>query len=241
MLRRILISITLLIWAGIAFSYTAVLKNGKKIEGVLVGEDENQIWVKDSEGVTITIRKSILDLELSKESNSESIPETIAPVKEGVSQDKSLAEIAREAKRTGNSRVFRNEDLKNLPEITVLGTRYAARTSAERDQDEEVEKAWKEVALEIYRRLEWAAEKYESLRKQCDELSMAAGFAADDSLQTGTPLGSPVIAQAAEACARMEQAQEDLLVVQEEFEMLQDEARQKVIPPGWVDPERFQK
>jgi type II secretory pathway component HofQ len=54
--------ISLLLIPALAFSYTVVRKDGKKFVGTLVQETEDQIMIKDRDGVTIRFKKDQLDL-----------------------------------------------------------------------------------------------------------------------------------------------------------------------------------
>jgi len=54
--------VIVLLIPAIAFSYTVVRKDGKKFEGTLIQETNDQIILKDSDGVSIRFKKDQLDL-----------------------------------------------------------------------------------------------------------------------------------------------------------------------------------
>ena len=116
----------LMAFATSGFSYTVVLKSGKKIEGTLLSEDENTLRIKDADGLTISYRKLQLDLEATRLAN-EGAP---LPKNEGsaayrlehppqkVSPLGSLAAANKQRQKSAvqQTKVFKNEDIGIPPE-----------------------------------------------------------------------------------------------------------------------------
>src|SRR6187402_2693563 len=86
-----------------------VLKNGKKLQGTIIHEDDKVYEFRDSTGVVLTVKKSQVDSEASQKLNAEQKEaDTAAEVsKEAESESKpenaSVADLARAARanRTG--------------------------------------------------------------------------------------------------------------------------------------------
>lgn len=57
------VAVFLLCSSNIAFSYTALLKNGNRVEGMFIGETNKVISIRATGGIVYTLKKSILNLE----------------------------------------------------------------------------------------------------------------------------------------------------------------------------------
>src|SRR5215471_5457602 len=64
----VLIGLTMIL-VGSAESYTVILKNGKILKGTLLSENDSIIVFKDDQGLQFSLKKSLLDLDKTREAN----------------------------------------------------------------------------------------------------------------------------------------------------------------------------
>jgi hypothetical protein len=118
-----------LLLAGLAAGYTVVLKTGKRVEGTVVSDDETAIRIRDADGLVLTLKKATIDEGATESANPKQEPQTApaADRTEKPQSEKSVAEIAAEAqkKKTGKARTVTEEDLKDAPELSIIGTEEA--------------------------------------------------------------------------------------------------------------------
>jgi hypothetical protein len=106
-----------------AHAYTVILKSGKRISGVAVGEHESTIVIQDASGVFISFKKDALDLSAMAQVNSPVATQKMPERSTVHSKQRSIAEIASESKknRSGKGRSFTQADHPRGG-ISVLGS-----------------------------------------------------------------------------------------------------------------------
>ncbi|MCI0615330.1 hypothetical protein L0244_20245 [bacterium] len=115
-----------------ASAFTIIFKSGKRMEGTLLWDDGDTLRFKDRNGVLYSLKRSVLDLSAMREANPDSVPKPGEKVPEKKQEhtvmQSSLAEIAQRERqrRTGNARVFTNEDLDKMTSLAVIETRNGA-------------------------------------------------------------------------------------------------------------------
>lgn len=201
-MRVSLIISVLLLSAEIVFGYTFVLKTGKRIEGTFVFEDESTIRVKDRAGLSMTLKKSLLDVERMKEVNvneKQAVSEPVVVKARNLYGGlESLAEIARESvrNRTGKCRVVTEEDLRKAPPLSIV---LASSRSV----------PLKGTSLqELTLRLKMAQQNYNRLKAECRSAGIHAlplgRYADPDEIENAKEMCSKAIAAESElAQARM--------------------------------------
>ncbi len=259
-LSLIFILVTLPILADVL-----VLKNGKKLQGTIVKDDDQVYEFRDSEGILLTVKKSQVDTEATNKLNpkQEKMEDFAESSKQGdgesKSDNKSVADLAREArnKKPGTSKkVLTNEDLENMPEVSIIGTEHTEESvedhSAPPDRDHfaEAEDYWKNETYKFKDELDKAKEDAEALTKECDDLNKQAAYAIVDPSQyiiingvlvpvSGGYYSPDVIQQAQRVCDHAEQAKKDVVNIQKDLEKFQERARREGALPGWIDPDRL--
>jgi hypothetical protein len=240
-----------------------VLKNGKKLQGTIIHEDDKVYEFRDSTGVVLTVKKSQVDGEASQKLNAEQKEaDTAAEVSKEIESDSkpensSVADLARAARanRTGTARTLRKEDLEQTPELSVIGTTQ----SEERIEDhappsdhlsEKNEDYWKSQTRQFANDLRRVRDDVELFGKECDDLNKQAAYAIVDPSQymiingvlvpiSGSGYDSTTIQRAQEVCFQSEQAKKELARIEKELEQFQEQARREGALPGWVDPDRL--
>jgi hypothetical protein len=241
------------------FADTLVLKNGKKLEGTIVEEDAETYRIRDSQGIVILVKKSQVDSKSISETNikkTEEPAETKAETKPAQTPT-SVADVARNVRdsKKKNVRVLTNEDLDEMPEVSIIGTEEtgeeeeAPEPEVVEERRGRTEEDWKEETRKFAADLRRAREDVEVLSKDCDDLGRQAAYAMVDPLQyvningVWVPIAgsydASVIQQSQEVCRQAEEAKKDLARIQEELERFQDYARREGALPGWVDPDRL--
>ncbi|MCI0616681.1 hypothetical protein L0244_27190, partial [bacterium] len=112
------------------FAEVLVLKNGKKLQGTIIHEDDKVYEFRDSAGITLTVKKSQVDGDATQKLNAEqkeAVTATEVSKKtksESKLENSSVADLARAARanRTGTARTLRKEDLEKTPELSIIGT-----------------------------------------------------------------------------------------------------------------------
>jgi hypothetical protein len=258
-LSLIFIFITLPILADIL-----VLKNGKKLQGTILHEDDKVYELRDTTGIVLTVKKSQVDAEATQKLNSiqEKSENTSEVSNETEAESKlenaSVADLARAARanRTGTARTLRKEDLEQTPELSIIGTTQ----SEERIEDhapppsdhlsEKNEEYWKSQTRQFANDLHRVRDDVDYLTKECDDLNKQAAYAIVDPSQyiivngvlipvSGSGYDSTTIQRAQEVCDQAERAKRELAQIQRELEQFQEDARRKGALPGWIDPDRI--
>jgi hypothetical protein len=246
------------------FAEVLVLKNGKKLQGAIIHEDDKVYEFRDSEGVVLSVKKSQVDAEETQKLNAEQKElDTATEVsKETKSESKaentSVADLARVARanRTGTARTLKKEDLEQTPELSIIGTTQSeerikdhapspADTLSEKNED-----YWKSQTRQFANDLRRARDDVELLGKECDDLNKQAAYAIVDPSQyiivngvlvpiSGSGYDSTTIQRAQEVCFQSEQAKKELARIEKELQEFQEDARRKGALPGWIDPDRI--
>lgn len=246
------------------FAEVLVLKNGKKLQGTIIHEDDKVYEFRDSAGVALTVKKSQVDAEATQKLNAEQkVSNTTTEISKEIKseskpENSSVADLARAARanRTGAARTLRKEDLDQTPELSIIGTTQ----SEERIEDhaplpadhlsEKNEDYWKSQTRQFANELRRVRDDVELLGKECDDLNKQAAYAIVDPSQymvingvlvpiSGSGYDSTTIQRAQEVCFQSEQAKKELTRIEKELEEFQQQARREGALPGWVDPDRL--
>lgn len=197
-LSFLLAFITLPIYADVL-----VLKNGKKLQGTIVKEDDQVYEFRDSEGILLTVKKSQIDTEATnklnpKQQKGEDVAESSSEGNfESKATNKSVADIAREVRNKKPSatsrKVLTNEDLEHMPEVSIIGTEQTEESiedhgveehaSPPKDHYAEAEEYWKNETYKFKDELDQAREDAEALAKECEDLNKQVAYAIVDPSQ----------------------------------------------------------
>lgn len=93
---------------------TLVFLSGKELRGHVVFEDRDTVRFRDESGITMTVKKSLLNFDATRAANKqEPAMASAAPAQSAPARPTTLAEVARlsKASRTGHCRVLTNLDL----------------------------------------------------------------------------------------------------------------------------------
>jgi hypothetical protein len=256
-LTLLFILITLPIYADVL-----VLKNGKKLQGNIIKEDDQVYEFRDSEGILLTVKKSQVDADATlklkpKQDNAESSNQTEI---ESQPANKSVADIAREVRNKKSSatskKVLTNEDLESMPEVSIIGTEQTEESVQDhtappgKDHFAEAEEYYKNETYKFKDELDSAREDAEALAKECDDLNKQAAYAIVDPSQyiiingvlvpvSGGYYDPGVIQHAQEVCNHADQAKKDVQNILKDLERFQERARREGALPGWIDPDRL--
>ena len=235
----------LFLTATSVFAYDVVLKNGKILAGEIVKETETLIILQDSSGVQLQLKKSQIDSTKTEERNRKSETE-VTPVAPENSEPTAVPEKKPEETPKSKGRVYKKEDLDKMPELSIVGSEenhHSTSTTTEPEvsptDESELEAYWNEEALRIGDDLQQAKEAYEYNKSFCDKVIPDLTDLRD----------GPYVKLTAEqyeenrrfACVDANAAEKDLHRAEVALEKLQEEARKKGIPPGWVDPDRIRQ
>ncbi|PWT92926.1 MAG: hypothetical protein C5B54_02705 [Acidobacteria bacterium] len=161
--KTFLVVLCLIICSQLAFAHYIVLKSGKRIEGDIVQEDATTVHVKQPDGVIITLKKDQLDLSATFMENETAAREQ-AQTKQSTQTEKNLKQT--QTKKAGSTQTFTNEDVKKMPEISVLGTSDSASAEGKQhgnlktsNQQSHGENIWRAQAKKLHEK-RLAAEEY---------------------------------------------------------------------------------
>ncbi len=239
-----------------------VLKNGKKLEGTLVKQDDEVYLLQDPMGIIITVKKSQVDVDATEKLNAEQKKLEAALPKETKSESKpentTVADLARAARanRTGTARTLRKEDLEKTPELSIIGTTQSEESIEDHAPlpadhlSEKNEEYWRSQTRQFANDLRRVRDDVELLGKECDDLNKQAAYAIVDPSQymiingvlvpiSGSGYDSTTIQRAQEVCFQSEQAKKELARIEKELQEFQEDARRKGALPGWIDPDRI--
>jgi hypothetical protein len=103
-----------------AIAMEVTLKNGKRLEGVLLFEDDMTIRIMDQSGVQYSLKKSNLDLQTIErlEEMKNNHPQSNQPPV--ISEEPSTSEAPPEQKTS--SKIYNNDDIRGLRNFTEPGT-----------------------------------------------------------------------------------------------------------------------
>lgn len=263
--KAVFLSLLFILFTLPIFADVLVLKNGKKLQGSIIKEDALVYEFRDTEGILLTVKKSQVDTEATnklnpKQEKTEDVAESSSqPDVESNSGNKSVADIAREArhkKPTTSKKVLTNEDLGDMPEVSIIGTEHTEESipdhAAPPDKDHfaEAEEYYKNETYKFKDELDRAREDAEALAKECDDLNKQAAYAIVDPSQyiiingvlvpvSGGYYDPGVIQHAQEVCNHADQAKKDVADILKDLERFQERARREGALPGWIDPDRL--
>jgi hypothetical protein len=187
------------------------MKSGKKVEGTVIHEDDATIQIKGDDGVILRLNKNSIDADATSAAN----PAT--PAKEQT-QSRPSPQNHEDSKssltgvnKTGNNRIFTNEDLKGMPEVSILGSSGMQEPTAGsefqkgRKEGRGLNEAfWRTAAIRLRQRRAIAEERCHFIRNK------------------------PAVAtDKAPECPLMQEAEKQI----EDF---REEARRKGVPPNWI-------
>jgi hypothetical protein len=161
----------LLSTAQFAWSYSVVLKSGKKIEGTLVSDEGPTIVVRDARGVLISFKKDLLDinqmtlLNVQREA-SESLPSAASRTK-----PPGLVEIAAAAKRqrTGKAKNVSADDLEGAPQISIIGPPDEPPVTVSRSKETGREPDWEAKLWPLKKEVNRLREKRVDAEASCEQ------------------------------------------------------------------------
>jgi hypothetical protein len=219
--------IVFLFTAQLACAYTVVLTSGKKIDGTLISDQQSTLVVKDSHGVLISLKKSMIDLVATSAANKEAAAPMISSARES-KKTPSIVEIALQtkSKRTGNSKTITASDIENAPEISILGqeveenlrtTKTKRPSSPERD--------WQRRLWAFKKEVNRLREKQIDAESSCEQ-SKEKQFA-----KRTTPGSKPVdlmsTYQESSQCRKLEEIVNQLRQAETRLEQEREEARRE--------------
>lgn len=263
--KAVFLSLIFIFIALSVFADVLVLKNGKKLEGTLIKQDNEVYLLRDPMGIIITVKKSQVDDAATQKLNpiqvkSKVTSEDSKEIKsESKSENPSVADLARAARanRTGTAKVLRKEDLEQTPELSIIGTTQSEESIEDHSPpppsdhySEKNEQYWKDQTRQFATDLHRARDDVNFLTKECDDLNKQAAYAIVDPSQyiivngvlvpiSGSGYDSETIRRAQEICYQAEQAKRELARIEKELETFQEDARRQGALPGWIDPDRL--
>jgi hypothetical protein len=231
-MRRIVFSfITLLFVANFGFAYDLILKSGKVIQGTVVAETEDSIFIKDKDGITLNFKKTLVDLEKTADANK-----TVQQKPALDEQKKTTAAEKSLEKPKKPARVYNAEDLERLRDKYPLepgaGVQFEEGKPAGKDKKGRSGEEWQELTEGLLAQIKAAEENYERLSASCREFQSAA-------IQTHlaiNPEGKEVnLVEAKErTCQAAEDAKADLESARQEYADAVERARQENVLPGYI-------
>jgi hypothetical protein len=233
--KTIGIAITLFVFACTCFAYDLILKNGKVIQGNLISESNDLFVIEDASGVKMNFKKANVDLEKTAEANKSKAPEPEAKQEQPAAAAESVEQPAKSKKP---SRVFTDKDVRRLRgQIPMEGSAEEGEEGEKAAAPEvKTEDYWRQTSQDLLSSMKEAEAAYKDLTASCQKLSGATiqTHRVYDS-KTGETLDmkettTDICSQAEAAKGEYEQAKSD-------YEGFMEEARQEVVPPGWLATE----
>ena len=168
-MKKLLSVLCLFLCAHAASAYTVVLKSGKKVDGTVLREDEATIQIKGDDGITLRLNKNSIDAVATNAANpatavKSQIQRQPAPQ---THQDSKTQES-----KSDKNRVFTNEDVKDMPEVSILGSpvqRPAVGSDSEKDGKDgrgPNETCWRTSAIRLRKRKAIAQERCGFIRNK---------------------------------------------------------------------------
>ncbi|MCI0411711.1 hypothetical protein L0222_02790 [bacterium] len=229
-MKRIAFSfVILLLVANWGFAYDLILKSGKVIQGTLVSENEENIFIKDKDGITLNFKKTMVDLQKTSEANKPMQPVVEEPKKPEVAE-KSAEKPKKKA------RVYNAADINRLrdeyPLESGAGVQFEEGKTVVKDKKGLSGEEWQELTQSLLAQIKAAEEDYQRLSAKCSEFQGAA-------IQTHiavSPEGKEVnLVEAKErACQAAEDAKAALESVRQEYANAVERARQENVLPGYI-------
>ncbi len=218
--------ILFLFTAQVACAYTVVLTSGKKVEGTLISDQESTIVLKDSHGVLISFKKSLVDLTATSAANKREPVRADSSLSEPKRTTPSIVEIALEtkSKRTGKSKTITASDIDQAPEISVLGVEIPELARTGKTHSSGVsERDWQRRLQAIKREVNRLREKQIDAESSCEQ-SKEKQYA-----QRTTPGRKPVdllsTYKESSSCRKLTEISNQLVDAEARLELEREEAR----------------
>ncbi len=218
----------------IAGSYDVVLKSGKIVKGNLLSENDDTIVVQDASGTKMTFKKTLVDLKRTAEVNKPS--QTSLPAE--TSEKKATPAPAHKKP----ARVFTKEDVAKLHEGESEKEPHSGEeeTVTEPDQENEekikaperTEEEWRASVQQLVDDVKEAEESYNYLQGKCQEFKGI--MIGKDSIVNEKGESLDIRETTQETCDRAEEAKGNLEQAKKEYRDFQEDARQQMVPPGYV-------
>lgn len=199
-----------------------VFRSGKVITGRVLSEDADVVRFQDDSGVGMSIKKSFLDIEKTREANKNLPAAPQASLETKTLRPTTLAEVARlnRESRSGHSRLLTNADVAYGPASSSMYGKPPYNVDLSNVKDGELDT-----------RLRKAEQSYDRLKGQC----RAAGGEGTSVRHSATYMvgGKPVrvegnwadpaaVGRAKQVCARAMQTQNEMAALRAELERRQE-------------------
>jgi hypothetical protein len=224
-----------LISAHLAFSYSLVLKSGKLLQGEYFAEEDLTVRIKDENGIILSIKKSNLDLEATKRINElRSSSKGALPVAQVSKQPKGSSQIVQDISERG--RVYAQEDLAAMPEVSILGTEKAVEVPVSEESIEipsKAEQYWRKEGAALRKKLETLKEKRVAAQGKCE------GAQRTSSLKIGRPHRNPTnlidLMDAPPACQQWQELASKVQEAEDRWAEFEIRARKAGVPWQWIE------
>ncbi len=238
-----------LLTVSIASGYSVILKSGKTVDGVYLRETDTEILVKDKDGITLAFRKSTLDLDAMKEANSQT-SQGEEPGNVSKKESDQTKPVEKKKSESKPKKIFTNEDLKDLPELSIVGSENPQEIPEEEATEEEAnegvpelysseaEAYWKDQTRELANHLYEAEDSYNLAQKDCEDAKKAFGFYFLNGYWASAWSAPSDPAYICDQASQAKAEYDRWLIRLEEF---QERARKEGALPGWIDPERLDR
>ncbi len=215
----------ILLTSQFAYGYTVVLTSGKRIEGTLINDQQTTVLIKDSHGVLISFKKSILDLPAMSIANGKDRPDSVidAPAKR---KPPSIAEIAAETKkrRTGNARMITFDDIDEASAFSVMGSDVEPqqRSNAKSTTSE---KEWHSKLWALKKEVNRLRDRYIASESSCEEAKEKQY--ASRTTPSRKPVGLMSTYKETPQCRKMAEAERQLQDAEIRLDDAREEARRE--------------
>lgn len=154
-----------------AYAYTVVLASGKRIEGTLIDDQQNTIVLKDSQGVLLSFKKSILDLHAMSAANRVSQQSEMPSTPVQQRSRPSIVEIAEQTrkKRTGKSKMVHLEDVDDSAPLSILGSTDEPALKPDRSATAVQEGPWRTRLWSLKKEINRLREKLIAAESSCEQ------------------------------------------------------------------------
>jgi hypothetical protein len=249
-MKKVILIFSILLLPSLLFAYTVVLKNGKRIDGRLMSEEKGTVTIRDREGVLITIKPHQIDESATEAANVKKADEGTE-----IQPKEPAARYANQKKSTG--KVFTKEDLKDLPEVSIIGSEQSEAYSEVPYETEEfapggrTEAEWIAETRQLGRAIRDAEENFAMLKRECESAGAQAAYNLIDPTAyvfingvwvpvSGYGPDPEIQRRAQEVCFQKERAEKEMLRLYEDLDRYQEYARRMGALPGWVEPDRVE-
>ena len=223
-------------------AYDVVLKSGKRIQGIRIGEDNLTIQMKDQrDGTLLSIKKSVVDLVATDQANQNQQRSVQAdPVQEQEGRvPKTIVEIAEETRkaRTGKAPLLTNGDVPQDGSVSVFGssdsTRFATMPANESNIPGKDERYWRKEAATFRRELSTIREKLISADARCLKARERASTRLAGSHKKAENL--LVLMETPVECAQRDETEQQLHDSEARLYDFEERARRAQVPWQWIE------